>query len=420
VTPTIADVSWVAGESAYFRDDQQAIRNGARRDGFLYLGAPRTPGFTAVREPGAALTILLRLDDGLVVTGDCVQVQYSGVAGRATPFTPQAAGALADQVLRPLLAGAAVSGFRELCALLRAADLPPWLCYGASQALLRAAATVSRRTMTEVITAEWGLPVPVLPVPVFTQSGEAVRDAVDRMILKQADSLPHGLVNNAATRVGSDGEILAGLVRWVSERVTRMSPDDRYRPVLHFDVYGTLGEVFGDITSLARYLLRLEAAAAPYRLRIEHPLDAGDKGRQISRLGALRAELRSQGSRVELVADEWCNTLADIEEFAAAGCVDMIHVKTPDLGGLDDTVTALLTCRRQGVAAYCGGTCNETIGSAQACAQVALACGADLLLAKPGMGVDEGLSVVRNEMRMALAVLRDSSRAAPRADHALA
>jgi methylaspartate ammonia-lyase len=408
----IIDVSWVAGESAYFRDDQQAIRNGAQRDGFLYRGAPQTPGFRQIREPGAALSILVWLDDGQVVTGDCVQVQYSGVAGRATPFSPQAAGALVDQALRPLLAGATVSGFRELCAIVAAAGLPPWLCYGASQALLRAAASASRRTMAEVVVTEWGLPTPARPVPVFAQSGEAVRDAVDKMILKRADSLPHGLVNNAATRVGSRGEILADLVRWTSERVTRMSPDDHYRPVLHFDVYGTLGEVFGDVAPLARYLLALEAAAAPYRLRVEHPLDAGDRGRQISRLGSLRAELRSLGSHVELVADEWCNTLADIEEFAAAGCVDMIHVKTPDLGGLDQTVTALLACRQRGVAAYCGGTCNETIGSAQACAQVALACGADLLLAKPGMGVDEGLSVVRNEMRMALAVLHGSFRAA--------
>jgi methylaspartate ammonia-lyase len=81
----------------------------------------------------------------------------------------------------------------------------------------------------------------------------------------------------------------------------------------------------------------------------------------------------------------------------------MIQVKASDLGGLDETVDALLTCKRHGVQAYCGGSCNETVGSAQATAHVALACQADLVLAKPGMGVDEGVSLVRNEMAVALA-----------------
>jgi len=80
----------------------------------------------------------------------------------------------------------------------------------------------------------------------------------------------------------------------------------------------------------------------------------------------------------------------------------MIHIKTPDLGGVEESIEAVSTCHRHEVQAYVGGTCNETVGSAQVCAEVALACGADLLLAKPGMGVDEGLSVVRNQMRVAL------------------
>ena len=36
-------------------------------------------------------------------------------------------------------------------------------------------------------------------------------------------------------------------------------------------------------------------------------------------------------------------------------------------------------------------------------AHVALECAADLAVAKPGMGVDEGLSLFRNEMKVALA-----------------
>ena len=40
----------------------------------------------------------------------------------------------------------------------------------------------------------------------------------------------------------------------------------------------------------------------------------------------------------------------------------------------------------------------ETERSAQVSAHVAIGADADQMLAKPGMGVDEGLSIVRNEM----------------------
>jgi methylaspartate ammonia-lyase len=176
--------------------------------------------------------------------------------------------------------------------------------------------------------------------------------------------------------------------------------------VLQFDVYGTIGIAFETTSRMAGYLERLAAAARPFALRIEHPVDAGGRAAQIEALGALRRELRSRDCAVELIADEWCNTVGDVEAFAAAGCVDMIQVKTPDLGGLDETVDALLACKRNGIKAYCGGTCNETVGSAEVTAHVALACASDLTLAKPGMGVDEGLSVSRNAMRVALAQMQ--------------
>ena len=68
----------------------------------------------------------------------------------------------------------------------------------------------------------------------------------------------------------------------------------------------------------------------------------------------------------------------------------MIQVKTPDLGGVGNVIEALLDVRRAGVGAFCGGTCNETDVSARVSAHIAMACGASQVLAKPGMGVDEG------------------------------
>ena len=78
----IADVIAVPGSAAYFFDDQAAILAGAPRDGLNYPGTPLTPGFEHIRQPAAAVSVLLVLSDGQVAHGDCVSVQYSGVGGR--------------------------------------------------------------------------------------------------------------------------------------------------------------------------------------------------------------------------------------------------------------------------------------------------------------------------------------------------
>jgi methylaspartate ammonia-lyase len=73
--------------AGFFFDDQLAIRAGAGHDGFDYTGEPVTPGFTAVRQPGEAVSVLLVLDDGGVEFGDCAAVQYSGAGGRDPLFS---------------------------------------------------------------------------------------------------------------------------------------------------------------------------------------------------------------------------------------------------------------------------------------------------------------------------------------------
>ena len=55
-------------------------------------------------------------------------------------------------------------------------------------------------------------------------------------------------------------------------------------------------------------------------------------------------------------------------------------------------------CRDAGADVFVGGSCTETDLSARASAQLAVAAGADQVLAKPGMGVDEALTITRNEM----------------------
>ena len=98
--------------------------------------------------------------------------------------------------------------------------------------------------------------------------------------------------------------------------------------------------------------------ARPFKLRIEGPVDMGDKAEQIKALSELRAQMEAKGVEAEIVADEWCNTLQDIIDFtdnrAGHG-----QVKTPDLGGINNSIEAVLYCKKQGMGAYLGGTCNE-------------------------------------------------------------
>lgn len=403
-TPSIAAVHAVPGRGGFFFDDQAAIRAGAGHDGFDYRGAPVTEGYQHIRQPADAVSVLLVLDGGEVAHGDCVAVQYTGAGGRDPLFHAADVAALIEEHVRPLLLGSSLVSFRDLAARVARARvndraLPAAVRYGLTQALLDAVALARRCTMAEVVRHEYATGCALVPVPVFAQCGDERYAAVDKMILKEVDVLPHGLINNVDEKVGPGGEIFIEYVRWVRDRILALRRNSAYAPRLHFDTYGTIGDALGrDVAAMVSYFAALEAAAAPFGLQIEHPLDAGSRAGQIKAMARLRRGLRESGVSVRVVADEWCNTLEDIHAFVDGEAADVIHVKLPDLGGLDDSIEALLYVSKHGLVAYCGGSCTETERSAQISAHVAMACGAGQVLAKPGMGVDEGLEIVSNEM----------------------
>lgn len=403
----ITQVLSVPARTGFFTDDQAAIRIGVQADGFTYAGTPVTPGFTAVRQAGQAVSVMFVLDDGFVAQGDCAAVQYSGVGGRDVLFRAQDGQRMIAEHVAPALTGRELTTFRDMAPSLDALPVHTAVRYGITQALLAAVAHRHQVTMAEVVRDEYETGVTLAPVPVFTQCGDERYHNVDKMILKEADALPHGLINNVAERLGAEGELFEAYLRWVRNRVLALRTREDYAPVLHFDTYGTIGLAFGmDTTRMADYLSRLADLAAPFQLRVEQPMDAGSREPQVEAMGKLRATLRERGSAVEIVIDEWCNTMDDIRVFTDAQAADVIHVKTPDLGGVNNTIDALLYVRRHGLATYCGGTCNETDLSARVCTHIAMACGADQVLAKPGMGVDEGLMLVGNEMARVTALAR--------------
>ena len=400
------------GLTGFFFDDQAAIKKGAAQDGFVYKGKTNTEGFEQIRMAGECVSVILILENGSVAQGDCAAVQYSGTGGRDPLFLADRYIPFMEKNIRPLLEGLELDSFRNLAEKfdsLHFEDKPlhTAIRYGLSQALLDAVAKAKNKLMAEVVAEEYSLPIIPERVPIFAQSGDDRYSNVDKMIIKKADVLPHALINNVDAKLGRYGELLAEYVGWLANRIKTLRVDNNYCPSLHIDVYGTIGLIFdNDPVKVAAYLQTLEAPSEGFDLYIEGPVDAGHRERQIEALLAIKDELNRIGSRVKIVADEWCNTKEDVILFSEARSCHMVQIKTPDLGSIHNTVESVLYCRSHGMEAYQGGTCNETDLSAKACVHAAIAARAERMLAKPGMGFDEGYMIVNNEMERVLAMLK--------------
>ncbi len=278
--------------------------------------------------------------------------------------------------------------------------------YGVSQALLKAVALTRNVTMAEVIADEWDLPQPGRSVSIHAQSGAERRKNADKMIVRRVASLPHALVEDIPAQLGEDGEQLVEYVRWLVARVEELGGPN-YRPAIHIDVHGALGRIYeNNLGRMLGYLYRLESSVQPYTLRVESPLIMETRAAQIETMKTLREYIRFRKMAVQIVADEWANTWEDIQAFIDAQAADMIQVKMPDLGGIHNTVEAVLGCKEAGIGAFLGGSCAETDLAARVAAHVALATQPDVMMAKPGMGVDEAVSIVQNEMTRALVLIK--------------
>lgn len=400
----IVDVVCSAGKTGFYFDDQRAIKNGAGHDGFAYVGEPVTEGFTSIRQAGEAISVQLILEDGQVAFGDCAAVQYSGAGGRDPLFLAKDFIPVIEKEIAPKLIGKELDNFKSLAEefdgmLLDGKRLHTAIRYGITQALLDAVAKARKVTMAEVIQKDYNTGLEISKRPIFTQSGDNRYENADKMIIKSADVLPHALINHVETKLGKNGELLLEYVGWLRDRIIHLRDSDDYTPILHIDVYGTIGAAFDcDTTKMADYLQTLVDAAKPFKLRIEGPMDVEDRDKQIEALAALTAEVDRRNMGIELVADEWCNTYEDIAAFADAKAGHVVQIKTPDLGGVNNIADAILYCNKVGIGSYCGGTCNETNRSAEVTTNIAMGCGALQVLAKPGMGVDEGYMIVFNEM----------------------
>jgi methylaspartate ammonia-lyase len=407
----IKDVICAAGRSGYMHRDLLAIKSGkAKPNGSLYEGTPMSPGFTRIIEPATIISVMLVLDDGQIAFGDCADVILAGVAGRDSAFNAKDhIGYVASEVAGALR-GRDVTRFKPNAEEMDRFEhggkrLHTAIRYGVSQALLHATALAHKQTMAEVIAREYGSTISTTPIPILASCHKDDPGQLDRVILKRVELLPHASFQIVSEHVGLQGEKLAAFVRRVATRCKEIGDAD-YNPRIHVDLYGTLGELFEmKVEPLADYLGKLRQEAGRYGLLVESPMIAKTQQEQIAKFSALRELLKKKGIDVGVIADEWCNTLADIKLFAEARASDFVQIKTPDLGSIYNTIEAVLYCKSNGMGACLGGTANETDHSTRISCHIGLACRPDFMLSKPGLGADEALMIQTNEMARTLALL---------------
>lgn len=176
----------------------------------FYTGETKTEGFTSIRQAGESISIQLILEDGQVAHGDCAAVQYSGAGGRDPLFLAEDFIPVIEKEIAPLLEGKELTNFKELAEefdtlKINGERLHTAVRYGVSQVLLDAVAKTKGLTMAEVIHEEFNVETPIERVSIFTQSGDDRYNNADKMIIKSADVMPHGLFNNVKEKLGENG-----------------------------------------------------------------------------------------------------------------------------------------------------------------------------------------------------------------------
>jgi methylaspartate ammonia-lyase len=402
----IKDAIAVKGYGGSFWKDQEAIKTGAKKDGFVYFGSAVTPGFYNIYQPSEAVSIVLFLEGDRIALGDCCSVTYSGKAGRDPLFLADYYQPFIEKNVLPLLIGREITHFKEMAEEFDLIEiggqrLHSSIRYGVTQALLDTVAQDQKKTMAEVIAEEYGTDIPGKPVPIFTQSSGDWYMGVDKAIMRRSDVFPHANINTL-----EELEKLSDYIEWTRKRIQKLA-GDKYRPYLHYDIYGSLAmKCDNDISNMLKHLRMWQDTAKPYKLIIEEPFDMKSPKGTIEMAHKLIKAKRDAGINVIICADEWCNTLDEIKTFVDNEAAEMIQIKSPDVGGINNIIEAILYCKKQGVYAYLGGSCCETDVSSRVTWHIALATEPFQTLAKPGLGVDESYQIGMNEMNRTLALIR--------------
>ena len=223
----ITNVVCSKGLTGFYFDDQKAIKAGAQSDGAMYIGEPVTPGFSRIRQAGESISVMITLENGQIGWGDCAAVQYSGAGGRDPLFLAETFIPLIENEVASHLVGQEADSFKRLATEIEhlkdanGRKLHTAIRYGVSQAILDAVAKANGLNMCDQIAKEYDTKVSEKTLPIFTQSGDDRYSNADKMIMKGAPVLPHGLFNSVA-KTGQKGENLMAYVKWLTQRIKDM------------------------------------------------------------------------------------------------------------------------------------------------------------------------------------------------------
>lgn len=391
------------GQGAYYYEDISALLRRPTAEADRWNAPGETPGFKNVREVAEVVSVGLSIGDEPIAWGDCVGVSYGGLAGRAPVVRADALERELRQSIAPRLATVSFSNFRAAEDWLAEQKLSAPLAYGLSQALL--AHFAGKQTATEKLCAEYALPLPNASVPLHGSSGNDRYGNADKMIANRLEVLPHTQVEDLPTQFGPEGEVLLDYAVWLVRRVAELASPP-YRPAFYFDVHGAWGRAFSAAPDKGlRFLERLAEICRGHALTVESPIVESSLDAQVEALHGLRRRLKTNGIPVSIAVDEWGNSAAAIRRFLEAEAVDEVHIKMPTLGSLHESIESMRLCREFGKKSLLGGSCIETDLSARLSAHLALAFRPDALLVKPGMGLNEGISLMRNEMSRTLSTI---------------
>jgi methylaspartate ammonia-lyase len=402
----IADVVVSEGVGASYCTDQVALQRGAK-DGLFILAEPVLHGFRAPREVAEVVSIHLLLEDGSVASGDCHSVYYPGRAGVDPPLRAGDLRPVVEQVVAPLLRGREIGAFREMNrrlgeelqrAGLRVGSALRW---GLGSALLNSVAASRRLSAAEVVAEEWGLEFAPRPLSLNGQHGLGWELGADKALLGRLAAYHRATHNQAMW------EEHPAALRWLRERAARFAPG--HAPLVQLDLNGFPGRLFGDDPKgLLACLEGLEQAAVPLRLLLGSPFEMKSREEQIAALAGLRREIRRQGLTSELIAEFWCASREDHLAFAEAEAADYQMVHAPTIGDVANVVQTIVDLKQRSVKVYLAGTATGTGTSATVIAHLALGTNPELVLATPGGGLTEAVSLAVTEANkiMALAARR--------------
>ncbi|MEZ4750307.1 MAG: hypothetical protein R3B54_06695 [Bdellovibrionota bacterium] len=213
-----------------------------------YQTPAQSSGMRTMRQIAEVLSVGIQVEVSRIL-GDALGVSYAGKSGRDGVFR-------ADSTDVSTLSQRCVElgkSFSDDCRQLSEWGLSNPIKFGASQALLRAHASVSKMSLTAFLCKEYSLPLPSEAVALHGSCGYDWNDNADKMVFYRLESLPAGQGDDLPNRLGKEGEKLIEYVTWLKGRV---GLQQNYSPAFHFDLHGGLDLVLAATEIASRRIYR--------------------------------------------------------------------------------------------------------------------------------------------------------------------